>query len=176
MRVCVFVFFAAGDIRVASSVMHSAAANLVRGHANLSFPSRAIWDKDANDADLCCESWGGASPDQGGPSISYVLWGADGQGSSGFKTGPEGFAAMGAPSPARVTIHRVGQTHLTRIFASHVKTQGMRARKCVRVLFVWPSQEALAADSSGSDAAEFRRFLWQRVLRPTDAMRMHCCP
>jgi len=81
------------------------AANLARGHANLSFPHRAIWDRDANDADLCCESWGGASPEkvgngrlltaflaglrrsrrwvvlwvQGGPTISYVLWGADGQ-------------------------------------------------------------------------------------------------
>ena len=90
MRVCVFVFFAAGDIAVASSVMHSAAANLVRGHANLSFPSRAIWDKDANDADLCCESWGGASPDKGGPSISYVLCGADGQGRWAPRQGRKG--------------------------------------------------------------------------------------
>ena len=68
-----FIQSSTGDIKVASSVMKSAAANLARGHANLSFPHRAIWDKDANDADFCCESWGGASPEKGGPEISYVL-------------------------------------------------------------------------------------------------------
>ena len=108
--------------------MSSAASNLANGHANLSFPHRAIWDKDANDAgkigpflahfwsssdlivwtDFCCESWGGASPEKGGPTISYVLWGADGQGSSGFKTGPEGFAAIGT---ANMTLEKLLQAY-----------------------------------------------------------------
>jgi hypothetical protein len=103
-----FIQSASGDIRVASSVMHSASANLARGMANLSFPHRSLWDKDANDADLCCESWGGASPEKGGPSISYVLWGADGQGSSGWVGGPEGFAAIGT---ANVTLEKLLQSY-----------------------------------------------------------------
>ena len=69
-----FIQSSPGDIKVASSIMSSAASNLANGHANLSFPHREIWDKDANDADFCCESWGGASPEKGGPTISYVLW------------------------------------------------------------------------------------------------------
>jgi hypothetical protein len=76
--------------------------------ANLSFPSRSKWDHDANDADLCCESWGGASPEKGGPNMSYVLWGADGQGSSGWKSGPEGFAAMGT---ANMTLEKLLQSY-----------------------------------------------------------------
>lgn len=103
-----FIQPSTGDIQVASGVMRSATANLARGHANLSFPHRAIWDLDANDADLCCESWGGASPDKGGPTVSYVLWGADGQGASGFKAGPEGFAAMGV---ANMTLERLLQAY-----------------------------------------------------------------
>ena len=75
--------------------MNSAAENLVRGHANLSIPNRSRWDHDANDADMCCESWGGASPEKGGPNVSYVLWGGDGQGTSGWKDGPTGFACIG---------------------------------------------------------------------------------
>ena len=89
-----FVQSSPADILVASSVMSSAADNLRRSHANLSFPEREKWDHDSNDADFCCESWGGASPEKGGPTGSYVLWGADGQGSSGFHAGPEGFAAI----------------------------------------------------------------------------------
>ena len=103
-----FIQSSPADILVASSVMKSAAENLAKGHANLSFPHRVIWDKDANDADLCCESWGGASPEKGGPAISYVLWGADGQGSSGFQAGPEGFAAMGT---ANMTLQKLLQAY-----------------------------------------------------------------
>jgi len=91
----VFVQPSPADVMVASTVMSSAADNLRRSHANLSFPFRALWDRDSNDADFCCESWGGASVDKGGPESSFVVWGADGQGASGFKAGPEGFAAIG---------------------------------------------------------------------------------
>jgi len=90
-----FIQASANDTLTASSVMISAADNLVRGYANLSTLNRSRWDHDANDADMCCESWGGASPDRGGPNKSYVLWGADGQGSSGWERGPTGFASIG---------------------------------------------------------------------------------
>jgi len=90
-----FIQASANDTLTASSIMHSAAENLVRAHANLSIPNRSRWDHDANDADMCCESWGGASPENGGPALSYVLWGCDGQGASGWKDGPEGFACIG---------------------------------------------------------------------------------
>ena len=103
-----FIKASAGDNQTASSVMTSAAANLVKGHANLSFPFRPEWDHDANDADLCCESWGGASPEKGGPEIAYVLWGADGQGASGWKSGPEGFAAIGT---ANMTLEKLLQSY-----------------------------------------------------------------
>ena len=90
-----FVENSPGDVLTASSVMASAAENLRKSHANLSFPVREKWDHDANDADFCCESWGGASPSKGAPNGSFVIWGADGQGGSGFHAGPEGFAAIG---------------------------------------------------------------------------------
>ena len=90
-----FIQASDNDTLVASGVMDSAASNLARGFANLSFGNRTEWDHDSNDADLCCESWGGASPAQGGPEKSYVLWGCDGQGASGWKDGPEGFACIG---------------------------------------------------------------------------------
>eukprot|EP00040_Diaphanoeca_grandis_P015097 m.76873 g.76873 ORF g.76873 m.76873 type:complete len:405 (-) comp24947_c0_seq1:283-1497(-) len=96
------------DVLTASSIMTSAAENLIRGNANLSFPFRSKWDHDANDADWCCESWGGASPEKGGPNISYVLWGADGQGASGWTQGPEGFAAIGT---ANVTLEKLLQSY-----------------------------------------------------------------
>jgi hypothetical protein len=75
------------DVLTATTVMSSAADNLRSSQASLSFPNRSKWDHDSNDADVCCESWGGASPDHGGPTGSYVVWGADGQGGSGWKTG-----------------------------------------------------------------------------------------
>lgn len=103
-----FIQASAADIKVARNVMSSAAANLAYGQANLSFGNRSIWDKDANDADLCCESWGGASPEKGGPEIAYVLWGADGQGSSGWVAGPEGFAAIGT---ANMTLEKLLQSY-----------------------------------------------------------------
>jgi len=103
-----FIQASLGDVKTAGSVMASAASNLVKGHANLSFPFQSQWDHDSNDADLCCESWGGASPEKGGPEISYVLWGADGQGTSGFKSGPEGFAAMGT---ANMTLEKLLQSY-----------------------------------------------------------------
>jgi len=69
---------------------------------------RECRDHDANDADLCCESWGGASATKGGPSIAYVVWGADGQGSSGWTQGPEGFAAIGT---VNVTLDKLLQSY-----------------------------------------------------------------
>ena len=46
-------------------VMSSAHSNLVHGHAyELSFKNRSEWAQNANDADMCCESWGGASPER----------------------------------------------------------------------------------------------------------------
>merc|ERR1711904_351078 len=50
-----FIQASPADILVASSVMSSAAKNLERSHANLSFPFREKWDRDSNDADFCCE-------------------------------------------------------------------------------------------------------------------------
>ena len=97
-----------GDVRTASAVMASAADNLRRSSANLSFPNRSAWDHDSNDADLCCESWGGASPEHGGPVGSYVAWGADGQGSTGWKDGPEGFAVI---ATANVTLEKLLQSY-----------------------------------------------------------------
>ena len=47
-----FIQASVGDNQTATSVMASAAANLVKGHANLSFPFRPEWDRDANDADM----------------------------------------------------------------------------------------------------------------------------
>jgi hypothetical protein len=89
-----FIQASANDTLIASSIMTSAAENIRKSHANLSIPVREKWDKDANDGDICCESWGGASPEKGGPSGSFIVWGADGQGGSGFTAGPEGVAAI----------------------------------------------------------------------------------
>ena len=96
------------DVRTASAVMASAADNLRRSSANLSFPNRSAWDRDSNDADLCCESWGGASPEHGGPAGSYVAWGADGQGSTRWTDGPEGFAVI---ATANVTLEKLLQSY-----------------------------------------------------------------
>jgi hypothetical protein len=91
-----FIIASASDTKTASGVMSSAHSNLVHGHAyEHSFENRSEWDKDANDADMCCESWGGASPEKGGPTGSFVLWGCDGQDASGWHKGPEGFACIG---------------------------------------------------------------------------------
>ena len=137
-----FIQASPGDIRVASDIMHSAASNLRKGHANRSFPHRAEWDLDANDADLCCESWGGAAPEKGGPSGSYVLWGADGQGSSGFKDGPEGFAAIGV---SNMTLEKLLQSYfwwyipmIARLFQQHVaKLAIINSRMCRSFCNVW---------------------------------------
>lgn len=96
------------DVAVAEDVMDSAAENLCRGHADLSLPYWSQWDHDSNDADLCCESWGGASPEKGGPAGAYVLWGSDGQGASGWRKGPEGVASIGT---ANVTLERLLQSY-----------------------------------------------------------------
>lgn len=90
-----FVEPSQNDTRVASEFMQSAAQNLENGNASLSFPYRSKWDIASNDVDFCCESWGGAAPNKGGPNRAFVVWGCDGQGSSGWKKGPEGFACSG---------------------------------------------------------------------------------
>ena len=93
------------------NVMNSAAENLMRGHANRSFHNRSAWDSSSNDADLCCESWGGASPEKGGPNRSFVLWGCSGQGHSHWKDGPENFACMGT---ANMTLERLLKSYFPR--------------------------------------------------------------
>lgn len=103
-----FIRPSASDVQVATDIMATAAENLCNGYADLSIPYWSKWDRDSNDADLCCESWGGASPEKGGPAISYVLWGSDGQGASGWKNGPEGVASMGT---ANMTLEALLQSY-----------------------------------------------------------------
>ena len=79
-----------GDVLTASDVMSSAHQNLLNGHAyNMSIPNWGEWDRDSNDADWCCE------PNIDGMAGATIIWGADGQGSSGWKAGPEGVASIG---------------------------------------------------------------------------------
>lgn len=86
----VFIRASPGDVRTASDMMASAHDNLVRGHAyNESIPNWSKWDHDSNDADWCCE------PNIKGMAGSTIIWGADGQGSSGWTAGPEGVASIG---------------------------------------------------------------------------------
>merc|ERR1712060_426755 len=54
-----FIKPSASDVQVASDIMSTAAQNLCNGYADLSIPYWNKWDRDSNDADLCCESWGG---------------------------------------------------------------------------------------------------------------------
>jgi len=85
-----FIRASEGDVRTASDMMSSAHDNLLRGHAyNQSIPNWSKWDKDSNDADWCCQ------PNVEGMTTSTIIWGADGQGSSGWKAGPEGVASIG---------------------------------------------------------------------------------
>ena len=76
-------------------------------NASVSLENRSRWDHDANDGDFCCESWGGAKD----VTASWVVWGADGQGASGWKAGPEGFAAIGT---ANVTLDALLQSYFSR--------------------------------------------------------------
>jgi hypothetical protein len=96
------------DVLTASSVVASAADNLQKSNASLSFPHHTVWDLNSNDGDFCCESWGGAAPEKGGPESAYIVWGADGQGSSGWTSGPEGFAAI---ATANITLEKLLQSY-----------------------------------------------------------------
>ena len=89
-------------------VMRSAAENLRKGHANLSFPHRQNWDHDSSDSDFCCGD-PGASPEKGGPRGAFVLWGCNGQGSSGWTKGPEGFSCMATTS--NLTLEKLLQSY-----------------------------------------------------------------
>lgn len=101
-----FIQNSPGDVRVATDMMKSAWDNINHmPNANISLAHRESWDHDANDADLCCESWGGASDIK---DASYIVWGADGQGSSGWTQGPEGFPAVGK---ANVTLDVLLQSY-----------------------------------------------------------------
>ena len=60
-----FIMPSSRDVLAATSVMKSAATNLQKGGWYLSAPHRQMWDHASNDADMCCESWGGASPAKG---------------------------------------------------------------------------------------------------------------
>lgn len=104
----VFIQPSPADVLVATSVMATSQSNLEVSHAVQSIPLQRQWDHDSNDADLCCEAWGGASTAKGGPSTSYVIWGADGQGSSGFVAGPEGVAVVAV---GNVTLDKLLQSY-----------------------------------------------------------------
>ena len=60
-----FIMPSSRDVLAATSVMKTAATNLQKGGWYLSAPHRQMWDHASNDADMCCESWGGASPAKG---------------------------------------------------------------------------------------------------------------
>jgi len=86
----IFIKPSQGDVRTAGDVMSSAHQNLLNGHAyNMSIPNRGRWDVDSNDADWCCE------PGMPGMAGATIIWGADGQGGSGWTAGPEGVASIG---------------------------------------------------------------------------------
>ena len=101
-----FVQPSPGDIVTADWLMSSAADNLRKGHANLSFPFRTKWDHDSSDSDFCCAD---ASPAKGGPPGAFVLFGCNGQGASGWTAGPEGFSCMATTS--NVTLEKLFQSY-----------------------------------------------------------------
>ena len=55
-----------------------------------SIGNQSKWDHDSNDADFCCESWGGAKDVKG----SYVVWGVSDQGSKEWAY-PQAFSGLG---------------------------------------------------------------------------------
>jgi hypothetical protein len=103
-----FVQPSEGDTITADWVMRSAAENLRKGHASLSFPYRNKWDHDSSDSDFCCAD-PAASPANGGPKGAFVLWGCNGQGASGWTAGPEGFSCMATTS--NITLAQLLQSY-----------------------------------------------------------------
>ena len=103
-----FVQPSPGDTVTADWLLSSAAENLRKGHADLSFPFRTKWDHDSSDSDFCCAD-SGASPEKGGPQGAFVLFGCNGQGASGWTAGPEGFSCMATTS--NVTLEKLFQSY-----------------------------------------------------------------
>ena len=146
-----------GDTITADWVMASAAENLRKGHANLSFPFRSKWDYDSSDSDFCCAD-PGASPANGGPRGAFILWGCNGQGASGWKSGPEGFSCMATTS--NVTLEKLLQSY----FPATADPPAMLEKNGVH--FNGVSQSPLKADDSNRAAGDAAlNWHWRQQIR-----------